>query len=259
MARFLVLALATALALNPATAFLAPRLPQGRSSRRAARTATSMKAMLLECRPRGERSGISSPSMPTLVWSGTQPRRATLDLRRVPVLADRAGGGASPPRHKPHPSTAAPCLILHSETEPTPLRAADVFFPAPFSPSHGMPTPWLQVDVGDASDSDIIACSSLICGAPTWHTGADEQRSGTAWYECATTAASTHHGAPCVFVKALTARDPQGRLPDERLPSLDMTDKKVAIFGLGDQAGYGDNFCDAMGELHDCFSKQGAR
>jgi len=45
----------------------------------------------------------------------------------------------------------------------------------------------------------------------------------------------------------------------ERLPSLDMTDKKVAIFGLGDQAGYGDNFCDAMGELHDCFSKQGAR
>merc|ERR1712216_653181 len=31
-----------------------------------------------------------------------------------------------------------------------------------------------------------------------------------------------------------------------------------AIFGLGDQGSYGDNFCDAAGELYDCFSAQGA-
>merc|ERR1711968_373543 len=44
----------------------------------------------------------------------------------------------------------------------------------------------------------------------------------------------------------------------DTLPSLDLSGKKVAIFGLGDQAGYGDNFCDAMGELYDLFTKQGA-
>ena len=71
---------------------------------------------------------------------------------------------------------------------------------------------------------------ALICGAPTWHTGADEQRSGTAWAE------------------VLYAR----------LPSLDLSGKKVAIFGLGAQGSYGDNFCDAAGELYDCFSAQGA-
>ena len=30
------------------------------------------------------------------------------------------------------------------------------------------------------------------------------------------------------------------------------------IVGLGDQGSYGDNFCDAAGELYDCFSAQGA-
>ena len=32
----------------------------------------------------------------------------------------------------------------------------------------------------------------------------------------------------------------------------------MAIFGLGDQGGYGDNFCDAMDELKTCFANQGA-
>ena len=42
------------------------------------------------------------------------------------------------------------------------------------------------------------------------------------------------------------------------LQSLDLSGKKVASFGLGDQGSYGDNFCDAAGELYDCFSAQGA-
>merc|ERR1719476_865251 len=87
------------------------------------------------------------------------------------------------------------------------------------------------VDIGDASADDIAACDSLIIGAPTWHTGADEERSGTAWDE---------------FLYG-------------DLTSIDLTGKKVAIFGMGDQSGYADNYCDAMDELATCFEKRAPR
>lgn len=87
------------------------------------------------------------------------------------------------------------------------------------------------VDIDDASNDDITGADALIIGAPTWHTGADEQRSGTSWDDW---------------------------LYDV-LPELDLTDKKVAIFGCGDQQSYGDNYCDAAGELHDLFSAKGAK
>merc|ERR1719460_2562319 len=64
------------------------------------------------------------------------------------------------------------------------------------------------VDIGDASVDDIKAAESLIIGAPTWHTGADSERSGTAWDE---------------FLYG-------------DLTGLDLAGKKVAIFGMGDQA-----------------------
>ena len=86
------------------------------------------------------------------------------------------------------------------------------------------------VDVGDVSGDDVAGFDGLIVGAPTWHTGADTERSGTAWDE---------------FIYG-------------DLTSLDLKGKKVAIFGLGDSAGYSDNFCDAMDELAECFKKQGA-
>merc|ERR1719240_56852 len=86
------------------------------------------------------------------------------------------------------------------------------------------------VDIGDASVDDIKAADSLIIGAPTWHTGADSERSGTAWDE---------------FLYG-------------DLTGIDLKGKKVAIFGMGDQAGYADNYCDAMDELATCFEKQGA-
>ena len=86
------------------------------------------------------------------------------------------------------------------------------------------------VDIGDVSGDDIAACDSLIIGAPTWHTGADSERSGTAWDE---------------FLYG-------------DLTGLDLSGKKVAIFGMGDQSGYADNYCDAMDELASCFEKQGA-
>ena len=86
------------------------------------------------------------------------------------------------------------------------------------------------VDIGDVDLDTIKECDSLIVGAPTWHTGADSERSGTAWDE--------------FLYGDLTA--------------LDLSGKKVAIFGMGDQAGYADNYCDAMDELESCFKKQGA-
>lgn len=56
-----------------------------------------------------------------------------------------------------------------------------------------------------------------------------------------------------------------GELPnywDEILPALenmDFTGKKFALFGLGDQKNYPENFCDAVGILGDFLEKRGAK
>merc|ERR1719191_2490074 len=83
-------------------------------------------------------------------------------------------------------------------------------------------------DVTEAKDFEGF--DGLIVGAPTWNTGADEQRSGTSWDD---------------FL--------------EDIAGLDLCGKPVAIFGVGDSAGYGDNFCDAIEELHSTFSSAGAK
>eukprot|EP00549_Striatella_unipunctata_P020748 CAMPEP_0118672966 /NCGR_PEP_ID=MMETSP0800-20121206/59_1 /TAXON_ID=210618 ORGANISM="Striatella unipunctata, Strain CCMP2910" /NCGR_SAMPLE_ID=MMETSP0800 /ASSEMBLY_ACC=CAM_ASM_000638 /LENGTH=177 /DNA_ID=CAMNT_0006567975 /DNA_START=114 /DNA_END=647 /DNA_ORIENTATION=+ len=84
-------------------------------------------------------------------------------------------------------------------------------------------------DIGDATDDEIAGHEALIIGAPTWHTGADEQRSGTSWDDWLY----------------------------DNLPNIDLDGKKVAIFGVGDQESYTDNFCDAAGELYDLFKEKG--
>ena len=66
----------------------------------------------------------------------------------------------------------------------------------------------------------------LFCGIPTWNTGADEERSGTAWDSIL-----------------------------EDIGELNLSGKKVAIFGLGDSSTYTENYCDAMEELHGYFQK----
>lgn len=43
-----------------------------------------------------------------------------------------------------------------------------------------------------------------------------------------------------------------------RLDDLDLTGKKIAVFGLGDQYDYPENFCDAIGILGRKFIDQGA-
>ena len=85
-------------------------------------------------------------------------------------------------------------------------------------------------DLADVSDvNEFTSLDGIICGIPTWNTGADSERSGTAWDTLL-----------------------------EDIGSLNLNGKKVAIFGLGDSSTYTENFCDAMEELHSYFVKAGA-
>ena len=86
-------------------------------------------------------------------------------------------------------------------------------------------------EIGSSSADEVSAFDSIIVGAPTWHTGADSERSGTDWDDWLY----------------------------NTLPGMDMSGKKVAIFGVGDQESYCDNFCDAAGELYDLFEAKGAK
>lgn len=45
---------------------------------------------------------------------------------------------------------------------------------------------------------------------------------------------------------------------EKEILSTDLNDKTVALYGLGDQLGYGDYFVDAMGWLHERVLKTGA-
>jgi len=71
--------------------------------------------------------------------------------------------------------------------------------------------------------------NALIVGTPTWNTGADTERSGTSWDE----------------------------LYYDEIQDLNISGKKVAVFGLGDQISYSENYADAAGELHDVFKDLG--
>ena len=73
--------------------------------------------------------------------------------------------------------------------------------------------------------------NSLIVGTPTWNTNADTFRSGTGWDDLY-----------------------YDKLPD--LKSI-LEEKKVAVFGLGDQISYGENYADATGELYTVFEDLG--
>merc|ERR1719160_813235 len=85
-------------------------------------------------------------------------------------------------------------------------------------------------DIADAAAADLAGYDGLIVGVPTWHTGADEQRSGTAWDDYL-----------------------------ESIKTLDLCGKPVAVFGTGDSASYGDNYCDAIEEIHSTFAAAGAK
>ncbi len=86
------------------------------------------------------------------------------------------------------------------------------------------------IDISDVDDlSELVNHDGIICGIPTWNTGAESERSGTTW----------------------------DSLLDE-ISGLSLSGKKVAIFGLGDSSTYTENYCDAMEELHRYFKEAGA-
>jgi len=84
--------------------------------------------------------------------------------------------------------------------------------------------------IDDIETEDLAGYDGLIVGAPTWNTDADELRSGTAWDDVLDT-----------------------------IRGLDLKGKPVAVFGCGDSGSYGDNFCDAIEEVHSTFAAAGAK
>lgn len=87
-----------------------------------------------------------------------------------------------------------------------------------------------KIDIDDVKDvQDLTQYDALIIGTPTHNTLAEEYRSDTGWDD----------------------------IIDE-VKKVDLTGKKVAVFGLGDGNCYPEGFCDAMEELHRVFQSAGA-
>jgi flavodoxin I len=80
-------------------------------------------------------------------------------------------------------------------------------------------------DVGQAKADTMKAYDVLIFGTSTW--GCGEPQDDWARFE-------------------------------PELEKIDWSQKRVALFGLGDQYGYGDTFVDAMGMLYEALVAQGA-
>lgn len=80
-------------------------------------------------------------------------------------------------------------------------------------------------NIGASSPEQILKYNYLIFGIPTWNTGELQDDWAAFW---------------------------------PKLGEMNFAGKKIAIFGLGDQNGYGFNFLDAAGMLADEVMKQGA-
>ncbi len=81
-------------------------------------------------------------------------------------------------------------------------------------------------DIADVTQLDFMRYDRLILGIPTWDFGQIQSDWEEFWAD---------------------------------LAAVDFNGKTVALFGLGDQFGYGDYFLDAMGMLHDVIVAKGAR
>ncbi len=81
-------------------------------------------------------------------------------------------------------------------------------------------------NIGRSTPEDILRYNNIIIGIPTWNTGELQD-------------------------------DWDAFMP--KFNSMDMNGKKVALFGLGDQNGYGFNFQDAVGIVADKVMERGAQ
>merc|ERR1719401_1672901 len=135
-------------------------------------------------------------------------------------LAAVGGAGAALARRKPRSACEAVGLLYATQTGNTETVAGYIAEAAGLE----------AADVGDYGAEDLAEFDGLIVGCPTWNTGADEYRSGTAWDD----------------------------LLDD-IKGVDLSGKTVAVFGCGDSEGYGDNFCDGIEELNSTFKAAGAK
>lgn len=90
------------------------------------------------------------------------------------------------------------------------------------------------VNIGRTTLADFLAYDSLIVGSPTLSDGMLPGES------CGLSQPSWEEFVP-------------------QLAEVDLTGKTIAIFGLGDQKKYPNEFVDAIGLLHDAFADSGAR
>jgi flavodoxin I len=81
------------------------------------------------------------------------------------------------------------------------------------------------MDIADVTQLDFANYDQIILGIPTWDFGQIQSDWEEFW---------------------------------DDVSEIDFTGKTIALFGLGDQFGYGDYFLDAMGMLHDVIVEQGA-
>jgi len=81
-------------------------------------------------------------------------------------------------------------------------------------------------DIADVTQLDFYNYQHIILGIPTWDFGQIQSDWEEFW---------------------------------DDIEAVDFTGKTVALFGLGDQFGYGDYFLDAMGMLHDVVVANGAK
>ena len=131
-----------------------------------------------------------------------------------------------------------------------------------------------DVDADPLTESVLNKYEAVIVGTPTWNTGK--------WFPVYLLASSTvcivspslnnsNHdyslniALHCIaLLLLLSGADSQrsGTGWDELygdFEGLDLTVKKVAVFGLGDQISYAENYADATGELHDVFESLGCK
>lgn len=80
-------------------------------------------------------------------------------------------------------------------------------------------------DIADVTQLDFVKYDKIILGIPTWDFGQIQSDWEEFW---------------------------------DDISAVDFTGKQVALYGLGDQFGYGDYFLDAMGMLHDVIIQNGA-
>ncbi|MBB6521426.1 flavodoxin FldB [Pseudoteredinibacter isoporae] len=82
------------------------------------------------------------------------------------------------------------------------------------------------MDIADVTQLEFADYDCIVLGIPTWDFGQIQSDWEEFW---------------------------------DDVSEVDFSNKRVALFGLGDQFGYGDYFLDAMGMLHDVVKSKGAQ